>query len=123
MSLQRERKINEAVAEFQKSVDLLTEINQSDDHEDWRGDLSRVHNSLAIGQKAIGQTDEAVENYLASIDYAREAVNDQPDNVELRSQMATTALNLGNLMSYRKEYRAAQEYYELSFSHIFEIGQ
>ncbi len=109
------QKINEAVTEFQQSVDLLTEIKKLDNQEDFRGDLSRVLNSLAIGQKAIGQTDEAVENYLTSIDYARRAVSEQPDNVELRCQMATTALNLGNLMSSRKEYQAAREYYELSF--------
>ncbi len=122
MSLQRERQAAEAVAAFDKSVQLLAGMEEFDGDHLVHSELSRAHNSLAIGQKAIGQMDAAVENYQASIRVAGTALETEPDNVELQGQMATTALNLGNLLYSLKDYESALEYYEQSTQNFEQLA-
>ncbi len=114
MCRQRGRKAEQAVEAFQRAVDLLVDFEQSDDGHRVGNALSRAHNSLAIGQRAIGRHDKAIENYKASIRVTASALELDPGNVAQQVYMATTALNLGNFLFGIKHYETALENYELS---------
>jgi hypothetical protein len=85
--------------------------DNSDDH-----GLQRLHgamsNEFALAYQAAGDSERALQNAQASLAFARQLVEEEPDNAEWRRELAARLHSDGDLLLAVGEVEAARNVYE-----------
>lgn len=113
----------DAEAQLRSALTLHQAVaNENPDRPEYRQELARTHNSLAILLRDTGKMAEAEENYLAAISILLELNEEFPKNLNYKQDLAGWYNNLSRLMSRIGERDKALAYMRQSLDQRKELA-
>lgn len=113
----RRHLLNETLIYYQKFAD------QTGQDPSLMADLAITHGKIGVFQKEVGSVDDAIESFKISERIFEQLVQQQPTNVKLRRQLASSVNNLGLAFQESGQLDLAGTKYRNAIGHQEQLAQ